>query len=329
MAQWLPEVLPAKAIAIDPDPALNELLEAIRTGGQRAYRRLLEVLRELKQLQQTGQSGTGLYKRALAELSRAQATVLGNVGVFVAASTEPASLLHSKAALAQALARQGLVERAMHGGGDGLPTLRGIVAETIAGVIGNGRGGTGGDDGEQVLVFAERVPALRYLAQTLRERHGVDARVADGSLSVAEFEQLKRAFTNGEVDVLLLSPIGREGHDLQCAGTVVHYDVGWTPQQLEQRIGRVVRPGSRHAAVQTFQPYIRGGAVEHQTRILAERSAETHLILDSYDGVHSASESVLALQLGELTAQVAEHKAQDGYEATAARLRVAAAVFGH
>jgi len=330
MARWLPEVLPAKAIAIDPDPALNELLEAIRTGGQRAYRRLLEVLRDLKHLQHAGQSGTGLYKQALAELSRAQATVLGNVGVFVAASTEPASLLHSKAALAQALVRQGLVERAMHGGGDGLPTLRGIVAETIAGVVGNGRGPTrSGDDGEQVLVFAERVPALRYLADTLRDRHGVIANVADGSLSVAEFEELKRAFTNGDVDVLLLSPIGREGHDLQCAGCVVHYDLGWTPQQLEQRIGRVVRPGSRHAAVQTFQPYIRGGAVEHQTRILAERSAETHLILDSYDGVHSASESVLALQLGELTAQVAEHKAQAGYQATAARLRVAAAVFGH
>jgi len=328
MAQWLPKVLPAKAIAIDPDPALGELLEAIRTGGRRAYRRLLEVLRELKRLQRNGQTGTDLYKQALAELSRAQATVLGNVGVFVAASTEPASLLHSEAALAQALVRQGLVEQAMHGGGDGLPTLRGIVAETIAGVVGNGRGGSA-DEGEQVLVFAERVPALRYLADTLRARHGVNAKVADGSLSVAEFEELKRAFTNGELDVLLLSPIGREGHDLQCAGCVVHYDLGWTPQQLEQRIGRVVRPGSKHAAVQTFQPYIRGGAVEHQTRILAERSAETHLILDSYDGVRSASESVLALQLGELTAQVAEHKAVEGYEATAARLRVAAAVFGH
>ena len=328
MRQWLPEVLPAKAIAIDPDPALKTLLQAIRRGGRQAYQRLLEVLRELKHLQLTGQSGTALYKQALVELSRAQATVLGNVGVFVAASTEPASLLHSKAALAQALVCQGLVERALHGGGDGLPTLRSIVAETIAGVVGNGRRGPT-DEGEQVLVFAERIPALRYLAETLRDRHGVNARVADGSLSVPEFEALKQAFRAGELDVLLLSPIGREGHDLQCAGTMLHYDLPWLSTQLEQRIGRVVRPGSKHAAVQTFQVYIRGGAIEHITGILAGRAAETHLLLDSYDGAHSASESTLGLQLGDLTAQVAEHKAQEGWEATAARLRVAAAVFGH
>lgn len=319
MAQWLPKVLPAKAIAIDPDPALAELLREIRKGGQRGYQRLLQTLRELKHLQATGQSRTDVYKQALAELSRAQATVLGNVGVYVAASCEPAALETSRSALAKALVRQGLVERALHGGGDGLPTLRSIVAETLAGVVGGG---------EQVLVFAERVPALRYLAQTLRDRHGTSAEVADGSLSVAEFEHLKQAFHNGSIDVLLLSPIGREGHDLQCAGTVVHYDMPWLSTQLEQRIGRVVRPGSKHAAVQTFQVYIRGGAIEHITGILATRSAESHLILDSYDGAHAANESTLALQLGELTAQVADNKAAEGYEATAARLRVAAAVFG-
>jgi hypothetical protein len=59
----------------------------------------------------------------------------------------PETLTHSKAALAQALVRQGLVERAMRGGGDGLPLLRGVVAQTLARVSGE----------EQVLVFAERV----------------------------------------------------------------------------------------------------------------------------------------------------------------------------
>jgi len=183
MQGWMPQVRPAKPLAIDPDPALAELLDAIRKGGQQAYRRLLAVLRELKTLP----AGSELFKQALAELSRAQGVVLGNVGVFVAASVDPAALMHSKAALAQALVRQGLVERAVRGGGDGLPTLRGIVAQTIAGVCAE----------EQVLVFAERVWCLRYLAQTLRERHGVDARAGDGSVPTEEFEQLKQQFTAG------------------------------------------------------------------------------------------------------------------------------------
>ena len=75
-----------------------------------------------------------MYKQALAELARAQGVVLGNVGVFVDASVDPETLTHSKAALATALVRQGLVADAIRGGGDGLPLLRGITAQTLAGV---------------------------------------------------------------------------------------------------------------------------------------------------------------------------------------------------
>ena len=76
MQAWMPEVRPAQPLALDPDPALVELLDAIRQGGREAYRRLLEVLRELKTLE----AGTDLYRQALAELARAQGIVLGNVG---------------------------------------------------------------------------------------------------------------------------------------------------------------------------------------------------------------------------------------------------------
>ena len=130
-----------------------------------------------------------LFKQALAELSRVQGVVLGNVGIYLDASVDPETLTHSKAALAQALVRQGLVQTAMRGGGDGLPLLRGIVAQTLAGVCGE----------EQVLVFAERVWCLRQLAHTLRERHGIEAHVADGHVTGAEFEQLKARFNSRRV----------------------------------------------------------------------------------------------------------------------------------
>jgi superfamily II DNA/RNA helicase len=263
------------------------------------------------------ESGAPLFKEALAELSRVQGVVLGNVGIYVTASVDPGALMYSKAALAVALVRQGLVERAMRGGGDGLPTLRGVVAQTITGVCGE----------EQVLVFSERVWCLRYLAQTLRERHGVDARVGDGSLSTADFEELKRAFTAEEFPVLCLSPVGREGHNLQNASVLVSIDLPWVPTALEQRIGRAARPGSKHAAVQTYIPYIRGGGIEHVVSILSPRGGEHHQILDSFEGV-PAAQSTIATQLSEITGQVADSKEEDGFAASAARLRVAASVFG-
>ena len=207
MQAWMPEVRPAKPLAIDPDPALGDLLDAIRRGGREAYRRLLEVLRELKTLE----TGSELFKQALAELSRAQGVVLGNVGVYVDASVDPETLTHSQAALAKALVRQGIVADAMRGGGDGLPLLRGITAQTLAGVAAE----------EQVIVFAERVWCLRQLARTLAERHGVQAHVADGGVKPHEFEALKHRFTGGEFPVLCLSRIGAEGHNLQNAAVIV------------------------------------------------------------------------------------------------------------
>src|SRR5579884_747463 len=313
MQAWMPEVRPAQPLALDPDPALAELLDAIRRGGQEAYRRLLEALRELKTLE----AGTELYRQALAELARAQGIVLGNVGVFVDASVDPETLTHSKAALATALVRQGLVAEAVCGGGDGLPLLRGVTAQTLAGVAGEA----------QVIVFGERVWCLRQLARTLRERHGVEAHVADGSITASDFEALKRRFTAGEFPVLCLSRIGHEGHNLQNASVLCHLDLPWLPTGLEQRVGRAARPGAARAHVQTYIPYIRRGGIEHVVSVLAARGAEHHQILDSFEGVHAA-ESTVATQLGEITGQVADSKDDAGYAATAARLRVAASVFG-
>ena len=213
--------------------------------------------------------------------------------------------------------RQGLVARAMRGGGDGLPLLRGVTAQTLAAVAGE----------EQVIVFAERVWCLRQLARTLRERHGVEAHVGDGAVKGPDFDQLKQRFTNGEFPILCLSRIGHEGHNLQTASVLCHLDLPWLPTGLEQRVGRAARPGAAKDWVQTYIPYIKGAGIEHVVSVLSPRGAEHHAVLDSFEGVR-ASESTVATQLAQITGQVADAKDQAGYAGTAAKLRVAASVFG-
>ena len=149
---------------------------------------------------------------------------------------------------------KGSWREAMRGGGDGLPLLRGVIAQTIAAVAGE----------EQVIVFAERVWCLRQLARTLRERHGVEAHVGDGVASPRpSSRRSSSASPRGEFPVLCLSRVGQEGHNLQNASCLTHLDLPWTPAGLEQRVGRAARPGSARGWVQTYIPYISGAGVEH------------------------------------------------------------------
>jgi superfamily II DNA or RNA helicase len=191
------------------------------------------------------------------------------------------------------------------------------TAQTLAGVAGE----------EQVLVFAERVRCLRQLADTLRARHGIEAHVGDGGVSSDAFDVLKRRFSAGEFPILCLSRIGQEGHNLQSASVLCHLDLPWLPAGLEQRVGRAARPGAVRGSVQTYIPYIKGAGIAHVVAILAPRGGEHHQVLDSYEGV-AAADSTVATQLGALTGEIAADKDQAGYAGTAARLRVAASVFG-
>lgn len=314
MRPWMPEVRPARAMAVEPDGALADLLQAIREGGQRAYGKLVALLRRARALE----PGSAAHRAALAEIARAQGVVLGNVGVFLDASVDPETLLHSRAALAIALARDGLVEPAVRGGGDGLPLLRGAVAE----VLNDAAAG-----GVQTLVFAERVNCLHQLAGTLRDRHGLEAHVGDGSVDPETFAEIKRRFLVGEFSTLLLSSVGQEGHNLQTASLTCNLDFPWTTPPLEQRLGRAARPGATSPVIDVINPYIKGGAIEHVVSILAPRGAESHHLLDGFEGMRPA-DSAVASQLGEITAQVAASRHDEGRAVTAAKLRVAAAVFG-
>ncbi len=88
--------------------------------------------------------------------------------------------------------------------------------------------------------------------------------IASGPLStdaaLALFAPLARgaplAARAARASVLIATDLVSEGLDLQDADAVVHYDLPWTPLRLTQRLGRIVRLGSRHrdARVWWFAP---------------------------------------------------------------------------
>jgi superfamily II DNA or RNA helicase len=106
------------------------------------------------------------------------------------------------------------------------------------------------DKGERVIVFTEYKATQDWLAQQLNahELGGDRLGLLFGGMDERKRELLKAAFQadlhRHPVRILLATDAASEGIDLQKhCHRVIHYDIPFNPNRLEQRIGRVDRHG--------------------------------------------------------------------------------------
>ncbi len=113
-------------------------------------------------------------------------------------------------------------------------------------------GGRWGD--ERIIVFTEYRDTLNWLFEELSTR-GLAARgrteMLHGSLDRDERERVKAAFqadpSDSPVRILLATDAASEGVNLQNhCHRLVHFEIPWNPNRLEQRNGRVDRYGQQH-----------------------------------------------------------------------------------
>ena len=111
-------------------------------------------------------------------------------------------------------------------------------------------------------------------------------RVAGGAVSRAEalgsFVPGRRRCDDRarRIDRLIVTDLASEGLDLQEASVLVHLDLPWTPARLEQRVGRIVRPGSAHALVHlyTMEPPLRASSLLDIRRRLQDKLAAARAV---------------------------------------------------
>lgn len=102
-------------------------------------------------------------------------------------------------------------------------------------------------EGEQVVVVTSTEQcALEIFTRLEREDLGVPVLILD-----AEATGAVRVFGEAEAGaVLVIGPRGEEGQNLQAASSVLHVDLPWNPNRLEQRLGRFDRFGAGSTARQ-------------------------------------------------------------------------------
>lgn len=101
-------------------------------------------------------------------------------------------------------------------------------------------------EGEKVVLFAQPIETVCALARFLEHKLGVKPAIIIGGQSDAERQQQQDRFWHKDGPRFLVSSrAGGEGINLQVARRLVHIDVPWNPMELEQRVGRVHRFGSK------------------------------------------------------------------------------------
>jgi SNF2 family DNA or RNA helicase len=132
------------------------------------------------------------------------------------------------------------------------------------------------------VVFTEFVATLDHLRRVCEER-GISHAIFKGDLSRAEKDAAIARFRD-EASVLLSTGAGGEGRNLQCADTIINFDLPWNPMRIEQRVGRVHRIGqSRDVFV--FN-YCQEGTVEEQLlRVLHDKINMFELVVGEMDAI--------------------------------------------
>ena len=101
-------------------------------------------------------------------------------------------------------------------------------------------------DDEKIVFFAQPIETVYAFHAWLRAHLGEEAALIVGGQSEEERgAQIRRFVAPKGARFLVSSRAGGEGINLQVSRWLVHLDVPWNPMDMEQRVGRVHRFGSR------------------------------------------------------------------------------------
>ncbi len=130
----------------------------------------------------------------------------------------------------------------------------------------------------KVVIFTRYVDTMNYLAEQI----GRDKRYANttaltihGGLNERQRREIFLEFERAKVGVLVATDAISEGINLQhAAAQVIHYELPWNPNRLEQRNGRVDRFGQRKPVV-----YVRTMVMDETLdatilKVLVEKAAQ-------------------------------------------------------
>jgi SNF2 family DNA or RNA helicase len=130
----------------------------------------------------------------------------------------------------------------------------------------------GGRNVKHWLLFVEFEDTARYLAS---EIEGKPVFVISGQTPIFERDEIIDSFRESPEGVLILTPVGGEGLDLQFCGGIINYDLHWNPMKIEQRIGRIDRIGQAKDRIEVVNFRVLNSIDDHVLRVIFRKLSLT------------------------------------------------------
>jgi hypothetical protein len=185
---------------------------------------------------------------------------------------------------------QAFLKRAAKLRGDDDPKAA-VAAAQVAGLL---------RDGFRPIVYCRYIAAAEYLAGELSRRLGkqfpnLRVMAVTGASSEEEREQRVAELSEHPQHVLVATDCLSEGINLQDSfDAVIHYDLPWNPNRLEQREGRVDRFGQRAPEVRVVLLFGQDNPIDQAVlKVLLRKAVEIHKTLGISVPLPVDSESVV------------------------------------
>jgi superfamily II DNA or RNA helicase len=256
------QAVTSEVVILDPTVQELALATAARTGLAEAVAQLDERFARME----SDPADRDLARAARRELASLRMSAISGITLARKAASDPEAVAQSASTARHVLDGMGLLQPALEHGG----TKRKLVAGMLEDLSSRG---------EAVLVFTEFNVCARNLVRELRERD-VRASTLTSDMSHRAFDAAMLAFQSGELDVLVLGPIAREGLNLQRATVAVNYDLPWVPAWIVQRLGRARRIGASSKRLLLLTVIMAGTIEEQVAALVLSRAAVALAALD-------------------------------------------------
>ena len=118
------------------------------------------------------------------------------------------------------------------------------------------------------LVFVEFEGTARFLASGIEDR---PVFVITGRTPIFERDDIIESFRESDKGILILTPVGSEGLDLQFCQGVINYDLHWNPMKIEQRIGRIDRIGQSKSQIEIVNIRVLGSIDDRVLQVILSK----------------------------------------------------------